>query len=227
MADDTTSEEHSATQRATEVAGTARDQAKGVATSARDEASAVASEAGAQARTVVDEARSALQRQASDGTHRAAGALGEWGGRFRALAEGEADQAGELGRYAAELGDRLDGWAARVDERGLDGLVDDVQRFARRRPGVFLAVAAASGFAAGRLFRGARGEAGNGDRPADQRRGAALEAAAEPWAPPPPSLAGAGAGAGPPGVDPAGPATPPASPVPDYGGPAPGTGGRW
>jgi hypothetical protein len=49
-----------------------------------------------------------------------------------------------------------------VSERGFDGLVDDVQSFARRRPGVFLAAAAATGFVAGRLFRGAQAAANAG-----------------------------------------------------------------
>ena len=79
--------------------------------------------------------------------------------RFRALADGDAEQAGDLQRYARDLGDRLGDVAGRMNARGFDGLVDDLQRFARRRPGVFLAVTAGAGFAAGRLFRGAKADA--------------------------------------------------------------------
>ena len=46
--------------------------------------------------------------------------------------------------------------ADRLNSKGFDGVVDDVQAFARRRPGAFLAIAAATGFVAGRLFRGAQ-----------------------------------------------------------------------
>jgi len=40
-----------------------------------------------------------------------------------------------------------------VQNRGMEGLVDDLQRFARRRPGVFLFATAVAGFAAGRAVR--------------------------------------------------------------------------
>ena len=103
---------------------------------ARSEASAVVSEAGTQARALADEARTSLRQQASDGASRAAGAVDQLAGRLRALADGNTEQAGDLQRYARDLGDRLGGVAGRMQERGVDGLVDDVQRFARRRPGV-------------------------------------------------------------------------------------------
>ena len=82
-----------------------------------------------------------------------------WPDRLRGLADGNTEQAGDLQRYARDLGDRLGGVAGRMQDRGLDGMVDDVQDFARRRPGLFLAAAAGAGFAAGRLFRGAKADA--------------------------------------------------------------------
>jgi hypothetical protein len=171
VADEMITDDRATKEKATDVAATARDEARGVAGDARGEAAAVVSEAGTQARNLADEARIALRQQASDGSSRAAGAVDHLAVRLRALADGNADQAGELQRYARELGDRLGGVAARMQSRGPDGLVDDVQRFARRRPGVFLAVAAGAGFAAGRVFRGAKTDAetstssssGNGD----------------------------------------------------------------
>ena len=85
----------------------------------------------------MDEARTALRHQASDGTTRAAGAIDDLGSRFRALAQGDAEGAGDLRRYADQMGERLATVADRVGERGVDGIVDDVQRFGRRRPGLF------------------------------------------------------------------------------------------
>ena len=105
---------------------------------------------------MVDETRSALRSQARQGTERTAGALDNLSAQFRALASGDREGAGELGRYADQASERLRAVAQRIGSRGFDGLVDDVQSFARRRPGLFLAAAAASGFAAGRLFRGAQ-----------------------------------------------------------------------
>jgi hypothetical protein len=40
-----------------------------------------------------------------------------------------------------------------MEQGGAQGVVDDVTRFARRRPGVFLAGAAGMGFVVGRLVR--------------------------------------------------------------------------
>jgi hypothetical protein len=108
---------------------------------------------------VVDSTRSALRSQARQGTERASGALGELGSQLRALAAGDREGAGEVGRYANEAGARLRFLADRLNGKGFDGVVDDVQAFARRRPGAFLAFAAATGFVAGRLFRGARAAA--------------------------------------------------------------------
>ena len=159
MADDSITDDRTTKDKATDVATTAKEEARGVAGDARSEAAAVVSEAGAQAQHLVDEARTTLRQQASDGANRAAGAVDELGTRFRALADGDAEQAGDLQRYARDLGDRLGDVAGRMNARGFDGLVDDLQRFARRRPGVFLAVTAGAGFAAGRLFRGAKADA--------------------------------------------------------------------
>jgi hypothetical protein len=52
---------------------------------------------------------------------------------------------GEGGRRAADY----------LEDRGPEGLLDDVQEFARRKPGTFLLIAAAAGFAVGRLGRAA------------------------------------------------------------------------
>jgi hypothetical protein len=51
--------------------------------------------------------------------------------------------------------------AERLESGGLEGALSDLQTFARRRPGVFLLGAAATGFAVGRLLRGA--QAANAD----------------------------------------------------------------
>ena len=185
-----------------------------VAGAARDEASAVASEAKAQARNVVDETRSALRSQARQGTDRTAGALDNLSSQFRALATGDREGAGELGRYADQASEQLHAAAQRIGSRGFDGLVDDVQSFARRRPGVFLAVAAASGFAVGRLFRGAQaassGGGANGDRSRELDETYAPIAPAEPRA----ELVGS-EGATIPGPDPYGGAIPAPAPGAD------------
>jgi hypothetical protein len=156
MANQMTTHDSGAADRAGQVAGAARDEATNVAGDARQEAKAVASEAATQVHNVVDTTRSALRTQARENTDRASGALGELASKFRALAEGDREGAGQLGSYADEAGARLRSMADRLSSRGFDGVVDDVQAFARRKPGAFLAIAGATGFVAGRLFRGAQ-----------------------------------------------------------------------
>jgi hypothetical protein len=58
----------------------------------------------------------------------------------------------EIARQAAE---RTRGVASWLDEREPGALVEEVRRFARRKPGAFLAGAAIAGVLAGRLTRGA------------------------------------------------------------------------
>jgi hypothetical protein len=159
VANQTSTDQQGVQGRAAELAGTAKQQTQGVVGDARQEASAVMSEAGTQARSLLDQAVSSVRHQADDGTGRAAEALGGVGTRLQALARGDTEQAGDIGRYAEDLGNRLSGAAQRLGDGGIDGIVDEVQRFGRRRPGLFLAAAAVSGFAAGRLLRGAKADA--------------------------------------------------------------------
>lgn len=151
-----------ARQRAEQVAGSAADEARAVEEDAREQASAVASEVSHHAQDLVGEARQALEDQAREQAHRLAGTIEDLGNKLRALASGDAEQAGELRGYVDDLGQRVRGAGERLESRGLDGMVDDVQQFARRRPTMFLASAAAAGFLVGRMVRGERDAGGNG-----------------------------------------------------------------
>jgi hypothetical protein len=61
--------------------------------------------------------------------------------------------AGDLARQAADQARSL---TSRLENRDPGEILDDVRRFARRRPGVFLLGALAAGVATGRLLAGAR-----------------------------------------------------------------------
>ena len=69
------------------------------------------------------------------------------------MADGSAQggAAADLARDAASRARDAGQW---LDGRRPAQVVDEVQSFARRRPGVFLALAAAAGLVAGRLTRG-------------------------------------------------------------------------
>jgi hypothetical protein len=139
-----------------QVADTAKGEARSVAETAKGQAGRVADEAKAQGRNLVSEAKTQFKDQAQGQTDRAAGLANDLASQFRALSEGRTEDAGELQRYAQQATDQVERFAQRLNDRGFDGLVDDLSGFARRRPGVFLLGAAAAGFVTGRLVRGAR-----------------------------------------------------------------------
>jgi hypothetical protein len=72
-----------------------------------------------------------------------------------ALADGQPDRAGSLPRYLEEAQEHVRGLASRLEQGGSQGIVDDMSRFARRRPGLFLAGAVGAGFVVGRVVRAA------------------------------------------------------------------------
>lgn len=142
-----------ASEKGKEVAHTAADQAKGVAAEARSQAGTVVEEARTQARQVMGTAGSELQNQLADRLQTASGGARDTAGQLRALAEGRVEEAGQVGDLARKAGDQLERLADRADELGVQGVVDEVSEFARRRPVAFLAGAAAAGFLVGRLAR--------------------------------------------------------------------------
>jgi hypothetical protein len=109
-----------------------------------------------------------LRRQGDEQAQQAAQGLRRLGDQTKALAEGRVEAAGPLGDYMRQTSQRIHGMADRIDERGAQGIVDDVQDFARRRPGMFLAGAAFAGFVTGRLVRGmAAAQSSAGTSPSD------------------------------------------------------------
>ena len=149
-----------------EGSGTKADQAKQVATRTADRASDVAGEVGTQAKAVardakeharqlVDQSRQHLDDEARARSHQAAGGLRTIADQLGALSDGADERAGALGDYARQGREQLSRLADRLDD-GPAAVLDDVRRFARRQPVVFLAAAGALGFAVGRLARGVR-----------------------------------------------------------------------
>lgn len=145
-----------AAEQGKQVKDEASQQARAVAGTAKDQASQVADEARIQARGLTEDAKQQMHRQARQQTDQLGGVIGQFGQRVEALASGRPEEAGPIGDYAGTIADQAQQIAGRVDELGFDGMVDEVQRFARRRPGMFLAAAAVAGFAVSRVGRGAK-----------------------------------------------------------------------
>jgi hypothetical protein len=123
-----------------------------VADTAKQEARGVASEAKYQVRNLADRVGSEVRSQASTQQHRAAGGIRDVGSQFSEMAA-TSTQSGVARDLVETVGSRADRVAAWLDQREPQDLLDEVKGFARRRPGVFLAIAAGAGVVIGRLTR--------------------------------------------------------------------------
>jgi hypothetical protein len=120
---------------------------------AREQASGVAEEVGRQGRDLLGQAQDQLGEQAAQGQQRLATELLSLSDELSSMADGSARAgvAADLTRHAASRARDAGQW---LGERRPAQVVDEVQSFARRRPGAFLVLAAAAGLVAGRLTRG-------------------------------------------------------------------------
>jgi len=135
------------------VAGTASDAGKHVAGVAGEQAGQVASEASQQVRDLVHQTRGELTEQAATQQKRVAGGLRSLGEELHSMAQNSEQQgpATDLVKQAAERTSTVASW---LEDREPGNVVDEVTRFARQRPGAFLAIAAGAGLLVGRLGRG-------------------------------------------------------------------------
>jgi hypothetical protein len=138
---------------AREVASTAADRGGEVAQTAADQAKHVATHAQREARDLLHEGRQQLQSQAKDGQRKAAESLHQLAGQLERMAE-QTDSPGVAADVARQVSDRTHSLADWLEHREPGDLLDEVRRFARRRPGTFLVGAAVAGALVGRLTRG-------------------------------------------------------------------------
>jgi hypothetical protein len=108
----------------------------------------------------VEEAKAQVQQQLDAQSRRLGDSLSRLGDEIRALAEGRPEEATTVQPYVSDAAsavydaaDRVYGVIDDIQTRGLSGVLDDVQSFARRRPGAFLVGAALAGFGIGRAVR--------------------------------------------------------------------------
>lgn len=137
------------------VASTAAERTQDVAGTAKEQLGEVAQDASAQVRTVVDDSKARLHDRARSQTDQMASTLRELGDQINALLEGRTADAGPVADYARQAASSVSRFAGDIEQKGFDGIIDDVERFARRRPGAFLLGAAVAGFGVGRILRSA------------------------------------------------------------------------
>ncbi|HYQ77356.1 hypothetical protein [Cellulomonas sp.] len=142
-----------AKEQASGLAHAAADSGQGVLHEAKGQAADVVAEAKGQARDLLGEARAGLTSQASDQQARAASSLRSLGDELGRMADGS-EQGGLAADLVRQVAGRTGSVASWLENREPGDVLGEVTDFARRRPGVFLALAAGAGVLAGRLTRG-------------------------------------------------------------------------
>ncbi len=146
-----------------------------VAGVAKQETKRVASEAGSQARGLVHTVRNEVRSQASTQQSRAAEGIRGVSDQLSGLAQGQpaSGLAADLVQQAAQRTQSIAQW---LEQREPADILDEVKRFARQRPGIFIAIAAGAGIVAGRLTKAlassAKDERSGGDASATYRQSA-------------------------------------------------------
>lgn len=130
--------------------------ARHVASETAHQTGELAGDAWGHARGLMADARGEVMAQADTQSRRAAGGLRTLSGQLQALGDGRPSDAGRPGEMIRSASTRLTGLADKLEQDGLAAVSDDLARFARRRPGAFLALCAGAGFAAGRIARAAK-----------------------------------------------------------------------
>jgi hypothetical protein len=138
---------------------------KHAADAAREQGSEMAAEVARQGRDLVRQAQDQLGDQAARGQQRLAATLHSLSDQLSGMADGSPQDgmATDLARQAAARADDAAHW---LSSRQPAQVVDEVQSFARRKPGAFLALAAGAGLIAGRLTRGMRAASSDDQEPA-------------------------------------------------------------
>ncbi|MEV6319314.1 hypothetical protein [Streptomyces sp. NPDC051776] len=159
-----------AKQEASATAGQAKTAAGEVAGTAKEQAQAVTEQASEQARTAVVELRERAGDEMQSQAKKAAGNLRQWADDLADMAE-KARPDSPAGSLIAQAADGSRRAASTLEQRGVGGLVEDVESFARRKPGTFLGGAVLAGFVVGHLAKAGRkaGQSNTGPSPTSSR----------------------------------------------------------
>jgi hypothetical protein len=158
--------------QARSVASDAKQGGQQVAQTAKEQTQEVASEAKDQARQLYQQVRGEFGDQAATQHKRAASGLRTLGDELGSMARGS-EQSGVASDLANQASERVNALAGWLESREPGDVLAEVTSFARRKPGTFLAAAAAVGFLGGRLTRGltADSDLGTSSRPQPKGHG--------------------------------------------------------
>lgn len=150
---DTGDSDPSAKEKAAQSAQAGKQAASEVASTAADKAKDVAQETKQQARNVLGQAQDQLKQQTATQHQNLVSNLHAIGDQLGSMAQ-NSDQSGYATDLVSQAGDRAHSAASFLESREPSELVDELRRFARQKPGLFIVGALAAGVVAGRLTRG-------------------------------------------------------------------------
>jgi hypothetical protein len=104
---------------------------------------------------LLDDTKDQLRGQVEAQARKLAAMLRRLGDEAEALADGRPVEPGPLTDSLRQLAARVDEIGAEIDQQGVEGLVKDFERLARRRPAMVVVGAGVLGAAAGRILRAA------------------------------------------------------------------------
>jgi ElaB/YqjD/DUF883 family membrane-anchored ribosome-binding protein len=172
-----------AKQEAKDLTSTATSEAGNVVGTAKDQVASVAQEAKSQAKDLYRQTTRELRDQADAQQQRLASGLRSVGDQLGSMA-GNAEEPGLASEIVQQVSQRVGSAASWLGDRDPAALLDEVKRYARRKPGTFIAVAAVAGVVVGRLTRALAAAASDEKESAAATSSApALSAPAAPAAP--------------------------------------------
>jgi len=164
------SKSETAKQEAKEVGREGAAAGQHVAETAKTEAKQVAHEAKEQARSLMSQLGDDVYSQAGAQQQKVASGLRSIGEELASMAR-NSEQSGNATHLVSQASDKARSVADWLENRDPGSLLDEVKRFARQRPGAFLAIAAGAGLVAGRLTRGLTADTGTASGGSARRAG--------------------------------------------------------
>jgi len=131
---------------------TAAEQGKNVVETAKDEASSVVGEAKGQAKELYHQTQREVKDQAAAQQHRLASGMRSVSEDLNAMAS-QSSASGIATDLARQVSTRLSAASNWLDDRDPGAVLEEVKRFARRKPGTFILGALVVGVVVGRLTR--------------------------------------------------------------------------
>lgn len=123
---------------------------------AKDQAVAVKDEAAHQAKDLLGQLKDDLQSYVGPQQERLASTARSVSDEVNAISQGKKPETDYVSGLLGNVSGTVDSFASSLENKNAEDLLGDVRRFAARRPGTFLAIAAGIGLLAGRATRSAK-----------------------------------------------------------------------